>query len=921
LYRAIIVILAFFFLLFAGCGDRYKTKEDLLNKGVKFMNVGDPGNAVVLFKKALEKDQNFFDARLKLAEAYLVLGKLDSAEKELQKVVRQNPGSKDVHVQFGRFYLQKMKPDEAIREVAQYIDDKHPDEDAAEVAGMAYAMKGDYTTSITMLKKILSNDSKRSTAALILAKVYMMAGKSEEAKAQILEVLKKDPTEKRALFILAEIQTKGNDRDGAIKTYERILKSDPRDIRAFIGKVSLYIGKGDYDQSLSDSDKFIRDFPKRPEGYRLKGVVLYYKKSFSDAIVQLERSVSMQQDAGAFYYLGLCHYYKGEPEQAITSLQSALNLNPSFAQAGILSSVILLGQKRTDDAITEVKKVLEKDEKNASAHDVLGSAYIAKGMYTEGIEELNRAIDTGPKVVNYRLQKGLLELKAGRFKEAEAELNTAVHINPELLQSRVLLASYYQKRNEYDKAIEISRQGIKGQKTDAIFYSLMADVFSSQNKITDAIKYWEKAKQSNPDYDVPYFRLASHFFLGGERERAVNELNSLVQKAPDNAKALIGIASMYESEGDEGRALKYYLRAQATGKSEGYIELSRYYVRKNKSNEALRVLEAAINKYPSEAVLYEIKGDAFLSQKEYGDALKAFEEVEKFKPGFGLASIINTYISMNKPEKALEKINGELRQAPERLDLMAEKSRLYVLMGKKQEAIENAMQIVSRSPKAPIGYMTLAGVYQQDRNTEKAIEVLKRAEGIKDVNLITMLGTLYDQKKEHASALQQFQKAERISPGYIPAIFRCAYDLNEMNRKREAMKEYERILKLSRNHLQTLNNLAYLYAEENINLGEAIQLATRASALAPRDGLILDTLGFVLLKSRKIDEGLKTLRKAAELAPANSSVYYHLALAYKEQGDKARAIENIKKALKMGEFRDAGSARTLLERLEGGARG
>jgi hypothetical protein len=45
-------------LLIAGCGDRHKSKEELLNKGVQLMAVHNPNGAIIVFKKALEKDPN-----------------------------------------------------------------------------------------------------------------------------------------------------------------------------------------------------------------------------------------------------------------------------------------------------------------------------------------------------------------------------------------------------------------------------------------------------------------------------------------------------------------------------------------------------------------------------------------------------------------------------------------------------------------------------------------------------------------------------------------------------------------------------------------------------------------------------------------------------------------------------------------------
>ncbi len=911
--RAVIFILIA--LSLAGCSDKYKTKEELFKEGIKIMNANNPSGAIVAFKRALEKDQNFFEARFQLAKAYREVGKLDSAENELQKVVRQDPASKDVHVELGKIYLQTGRPDDALKETAGYINDPSGNPEAVEVAAWAYAMKGGYDASIRLLKAIAPDSAHGAAAATALASVYEKMGRLDDAKAQVQEVLKKSPSDRKALGVLGDIQVKENDKDGAINTYDRLIKADPANVNAYSRKALLFIDKGDYDKALPQADKIIEKFPKRPEGYFVKGLILFYGKRFADAAAQLEKSASIAPSPSTYYYLGLCRYYKGEPEQAITELQRAKGPNGLFPEAGILASVIMLQKNRADDAIREITGVLNKDANNAYAHDVLGSAYIAKGMYAEGMAEIDKAIEINPRAVNFYMQKGILEVKAGKAGEAEKALATAVKVNPEVLQPRVTLGSYYLRRHEYQKAVNILQQGIRGQKADAVLYDLIAEALLRQNKAAEAIKYLEKAKASDPADGLAYFKTASLYLRNGGQDRAVAELNAFIGKAPDNPKAYQAIAGIYESRGDERYALYYYQKAMATGRLQGYTELARYYLRKNKTGEALQVLDESDRRYPSDEVSCELRGAAFMMRKNYGDAIKAFEMVEREKPDAGLALIVNAYVTMGKPEKAIDKINEALGQDPENIGLMAAKARIYAQMGRNQDAIQTARNIIAQKAGSPVGYATLAGIYQASKDPDKAAEVLKGQSQCKDLSLVMMLGNIYESKKDYAAALGQYNKAERMQPGNVPSMFRRACVLQSMNRDREARAAYQRVLKISQDHVQSLNNLAYLCAEDNVNVAEALRLAARAVALAPNNGSIEDTLGYVLLKNRKIDEGIKTLKKAAGLMPGNPAVYYHLALGYKEQGNKAQAAENLRKALSLGDFPDAANARAMLKRL------
>jgi Flp pilus assembly protein TadD len=74
----------------------------------------------------------------------------------------------------------------------------------------------------------------------------------------------------------------------------------------------------------------------------------------------------------------------------------------------------------------------------------------------------------------------------------------------------------------------------------------------------------------------------------------------------------------------------------------------------------------------------------------------------------------------------------------------------------------------------------------------------------------------------------------------------------------------------------------------------------------------------VLLKNNRIDQGLSMLKKASDSNPKNPSICYHLAVGYKEYGDSAKAVEQLQKALKLGDFPEAREAKALLEKIKKG---
>jgi putative PEP-CTERM system TPR-repeat lipoprotein len=913
LFRSAVIILAIAALVSA-CAN--KSSEELYKEGLKMMKEHKPAGAIVLFKNALQKEPNHFDIRFQLARAYSGTDNLDSAEKELKKVIRQNPSFRDAHLELARVYLRQSRPEDALSAIGG-LD--QGDSEVIEVAGLAHAAKGQYEKAEELLKRAYSSGGRAETAVAI-SRVYMKTGRAGEAREQISEVLHKHPENRRALYTLAELHTGERDFTAAIETYGRISRRYPGDREAIIRMGMLLIEKGDYDQALSISDGLIMDRQTVFAGYKLRGAALFREKDFDGATVSLQKAVSVEPDAPSYYLLGLCHYYKGEPEQALSQLYRALDIAPSHVQARTVISLILLKQKRVEDAIAEARKAIEADGESALAHNVLGSAYIARGDYDEGLEELNKAMEIDPTLVDVHIKKGLFKFGRGEVKEAESELRSALSADPDALSSRVILASLYKRNRDYAKALKTLQEGLGGAKTDAVLHNIMADVLLKQGKAEEAAGHLKKAIAADPDYASSYLNLASIYFFQGRKEEAVAELKSSLRRSPTNLKTLFAIAGMLAAKGDDEEALQYLRKAEQTGKPEAAVAMARYRLGKNQPREALSALDRAIEKNPSSVHVYEMKGMILMSLGKYPEAIEAFERVEAGARGRGLPQVIKAYMAMKRPEKALDRLEEELGKHPGNPRLMVEMSAVYRAMGDENKALDSARRAISSKPGSPVGYLALASLQSGYGDTDGAIKLLKDAsrEVKDDTPLKMFLGELYQRNKEYAASIEIYRAIEKSRPGFVPAIFKEAAVLHEMGRREESISGYQRALSLSKGYVPALNNLAYIYAEDDKELDRALQMAARAYVMAPGNGPVADTLGFVLLKSGKAAEALSVLEKASRLLPDDPSVHYHLALAYRAQGNRPLAVESLEKALALRDFPEAGKARDLLTELKKG---
>lgn len=119
--------------------------------------------------------------------------------------------------------------------------------------------------------------------------------------------------------------------------------------------------------------------------------------------------------------------------------------------------------------------------------------------------------------------------------------------------------------------------------------------------------------------------------------------------------------------------------------------------------------------------------------------------------------------------------------------------------------------------------------------------------------------------------------------------------------------------------MPSLNNLAYLYAEGYGPIDEAVDMANRAKKLAPKNGKVADTLGWILYKKGNYDEALKNFIEATYSIPGDPTIRYHLGLTYLKKGITDKAEEQLKNAVHLGassKFPDLNDAQKILESLK-----
>ena len=218
----------------------------------------------------------------------------------------------------------------------------------------------------------------------------------------------------------------------------------------------------------------------------------------------------------------------------------------------------------------------------------------------------------------------------------------------------------------------------------------------------------------------------------------------------------------------------------------------------------------------------------------------------------------------------------------------------YARLGRLEEAVSQLKTAIKLQPNASQSHYLLALIYSSQKKYDSAAgeyeAILKLASDNNptNVDIHAYLAQLYYALHKNLQALQELNQILQFQPKNVSALYLLGSVYLDLNEREKSKAEFRKILALEPDHDGALNSLAYMYAEDGVNLDEALKMARRAIELDPSSGAYYDTLGWVLFKQGFNAESLMALEKA-QTYMADAIIYDHMGDVYKAVNEPALA--------------------------------
>ena len=196
--------------------------------------------------------------------------------------------------------------------------------------------------------------------------------------------------------------------------------------------------------------------------------------------------------------------------------------------------------------------------------------------------------------------------------------------------------------------------------------------------------------------------------------------------------------------------------------------------------------------------------------------------------------------------------------------------------------------------------LLLAKVYLANEKVDDAETVLKEvvARDTASEEAYLLLARIYQSKKDLESAEALLIKGKNNNPSSlkIPLLLATSYEFND--NYSAAIDIYRELHQSQPDNLVITNNLASLLSDHGDGKGD-LELAKNLSdkLLENKQPVFLDTIGWVNYKLGDYQKAVTYLTQVVEKNPDVSVFNYHLGMAYKMSGDKAKAKTYLEKSL------------------------
>ncbi|HVJ04656.1 MAG TPA: tetratricopeptide repeat protein [Candidatus Saccharimonadales bacterium] len=274
---------------------------------------------------------------------------------------------------------------------------------------------------------------------------------------------------------------------------------------------------------------------------------------------------------------------------------------------------------------------------------------------------------------------------------------------------------------------------------------------------------------------------------------------------------------------------------------------------------------------------------------------------------------------------AIEQYEQIVRLDPTSIEDHLLLGRLYRLNNETGKAEAEFRTSVKLQPSSEDAVTTLALLYNEEGDTNRALEILQSVpESDRSPRIDSVLGYTYEQKKDYKRAIDAYRKAVTLDKDNLDAVRGLAQNLLNDNQTEAALEQYKSIAEADPQDAQTLLHISEIYRRDG-QFEKALETLNKAQSIAP-DSMEVEYNRAVIQESLgKYDEATKQLEELLARSAKPSGAYSasernnraifleRLGTIYRDQNNTQQSVDTFRKMTELGDDSVARGYQQIIE--------
>lgn len=304
--------------------------------------------------------------------------------------------------------------------------------------------------------------------------------------------------------------------------------------------------------------------------------------------------------------------------------------------------------------------------------------------------------------------------------------------------------------------------------------------------------------------------------------------------------------------------------------------------------DQIKIADEILEKVP-ELYAYITKGNAHLELGQYDEAIETFDEAIKYDPQYiATPQALNgkgvCYASQENYAEALKCFEESNKFEKENPTIILNIALMYSKLNENDKALNKFEEVLKYDPDNFIAKIKIEKI-----KNSRDLEFHSIQEGL-------MKAQMYQQAYKYDDALKIYNQILNIQEDCIPAYNHQGHIYSELNQPDKAIECYQKALEYQPKAQVAWSSMAMVYLKEG-DFKKANECYDKALDLIPDDDTSLANNAFCLMQLGEFNKSIEMSKKSLEITPS-SSVYNNIAWCYEMLEDYEKAIEIYDEGLK-----------------------